>query len=320
MAKRRLLADGLPTSVLDILPNPVFVKEDQARYVWVNAAFEELFGINRKDIIGQLDQDLFSDLQMSLFNGGDLRVLDTRAMEEARAAIVTHNGQLRETVTRKSRLILDDGTKLLVGVMHDITEVTEINRQLELTGVELQRKAAALKKLSETDALTGCHNRRALFDEVGVFSQANWVGIGLFDLDHFKSINDAHGHDAGDETLKRFVACAQSSIRKCDILARIGGEEFAIALPNVTSERLQNIVEEIRRNWAATKVDLRGGVTITSTVSAGAIHCICDERFDLSRSIAMADKLLYQAKKRGRNCTVISVQPFESDTEVMSDL
>ena len=320
MVKRRLLADGLPTSVLDILPNPVFVKEDQARYVWVNAAFEELFGINRKDVIGQLDQDLFPDLQMTLCNGGDLRVLDTGVMEEAHAAIAAQTGQLRETVTRKSRLILDDGTKLLVGVMHDITEVTEINRQLELTGEELQRKAAALKKLSETDALTGCYNRRALFDEAGICSQVSRLGIALFDLDHFKSINDAHGHDAGDETLKRFVACVQSSIRKCDILARIGGEEFAIALPNVTSDRLQDIVEEIRRNWAATEVDLPDGVTIASTVSAGAIHCICDECFDLSRSIAMADKLLYQAKKRGRNCTIISVQPFESDTEVMSGL
>jgi len=302
---------ALPTAVLDILPNPVLIKDDQCRYIWVNSAFETLFSVMRRDLIGKSDKELFPDRQVAQCNGGDLRVLATGIVDEAYETVFQCDGTPRETITRKNRLTMADGTQLLVGVMHDITEVTHINRELERTGQELRNKAAALKVLSETDPLTNCMNRRALFDKVESLGRHGTWGVAVFDLDFFKKINDTHGHDAGDMALAAFSACVRREIRKHDIFARLGGEEFALVLPDVSMDRLSDVLERIRANWAKTRIDV-GNVAITSTVSIGAVMHQDDGGAMLDRSLAAADKNLYLAKKTGRNQVVFGaadVQP-----------
>ena len=135
----------LPVSILDILPTPVLVKDDTLRYVWVNAAFERLFGVRREDIDGRLDAEFFKDRQVAQCNGGDLRVLETGVVDEAYETIFDENVSPRETLTRKSRLVLADGSTYIVGIMHDITDVTLANTALE----ERQRELIEARKVAE---------------------------------------------------------------------------------------------------------------------------------------------------------------------------
>jgi len=127
----------LPVAVLDILPNPVLIKGSDLRYVWVNTAYEKLFGVSRDDIKGRLDKEFFKDRQVAQCNEGDLRVLDTGEIDEAVETVFDEHLQPRETITLKSRLKLSDGSVYLVGVMHDVTEVVVANRQLETKQGEL---------------------------------------------------------------------------------------------------------------------------------------------------------------------------------------
>ena len=127
----------LPIAVLDILPNPVLIKGSDLRYVWVNAAYEKLFGLTSDALRGKLDTEFFNDRQVAQCNGGDLRVLENGVIDEALETVLNENHQPREIIIRKSRLELSDGSVYLVGVMHDITEVVFANRALETKQGEL---------------------------------------------------------------------------------------------------------------------------------------------------------------------------------------
>ena len=149
----------LPVSILDILPNPVLVKGEDLRYVWVNAAFEDLFDVKRDELIGELDKDVFPDRQVAQCNGGDLRVLDSGEIDEAYETVFKDKTEPRVTITRKSRLDIG-GQLFLVGVMHDVTDVTRTNEELEASKKLLEEQSELLKEMAYTDPLTGTMNRR----------------------------------------------------------------------------------------------------------------------------------------------------------------
>jgi len=93
---------ALATEILEILPNPVLVKDQNLEYVWINSAFETLFSVKKEDVIGRLDTELFPNRQVSQCNGGDLRVLESGEIDEAVETVFEKNGQPRETITRKA--------------------------------------------------------------------------------------------------------------------------------------------------------------------------------------------------------------------------
>lgn len=123
------------------------------------------------------------------------------------------------------------------------------------------------------------------------------------DLDHFKKINDDHGHAVGDRVLKIFVDVCRSVLREQDVLGRLSGEEFAVLLPennlkssHTAAERLNKACEEIRLKVAKKELSI--------TDSIGVIECgVIPE--DLEQALARADKVLYEAKEAGRNCVVV---------------
>lgn len=144
---------ALATELLDILPNPVLVKNENLEYVWINNAFESLFGVQRENVIGKVDKQLFPDRQVSQCNGGDLRVLESGEIDEAVETVYEKSGTARETITRKSRLSINDGEVFLVGIMHDITDVTRANEALTSNQIILQEQAQELAVLASTDAI-----------------------------------------------------------------------------------------------------------------------------------------------------------------------
>ena len=167
----------------------------------------------------------------------------------------------------------------------------------------LSVRSQSLEHAAVTDGLTGMYNRRyfddALSEYLHAFGRINKpIGMVILDLDHFKKVNDIHGHDVGDEVLRQIAECLQVFTRYHDVVARLGGEEFAILSPNITERQLYNLSDRIRH--AISDLNIRNGnVTLKVTVSAGlAIWDGVETGEELYRR---ADKQLYEAKRQGRN-------------------
>jgi two-component system, cell cycle response regulator len=183
--------------------------------------------------------------------------------------------------------------------------------------VELHRQLAAknllLEELARTDPLTGLPNRRAIEDwATRQLSGAARYGFSflvvLADLDHFKSVNDTHGHDAGDRVLKKFAEILKANSRRSDICGRMGGEEFLFILTHTTQENARIVIERIRAELEATKFDFDGG-SLTVTASFGLAGFEGTQTADFNRLVAQADVALYAAKRTGRNRIEIAAIP-----------
>ncbi|MGV8917391.1 MAG: diguanylate cyclase domain-containing protein [Pseudomonas sp.] len=158
-----------------------------------------------------------------------------------------------------------------------------------------------LEDLVATDELTGLFNRRHFLRmasrELEAMDNTYTHGLALIDLDHFKRINDAHGHAAGDQVLQAFAAVATACLREGDVLARYGGEEFVLLIPQCTAEHLTSCCERLRE--AFTRVQLVGLAVTDLSLSAGMT--LLDMGDDLDEALQRADQALYRAKRNGRN-------------------
>lgn len=171
----------------------------------------------------------------------------------------------------------------------------------------LKRSQLRFMSLARRDGLTGIFNRQHFVDEAEralgyVRKSDHGACLVLIDLDHFKLINDTHGHAVGDLVLKRAVAECQKHLRSSDVFGRLGGEEFAILLPECSMEHVMARAEQIRLAIAAVPAD---HVTREIVVSA-SFGVASAERsgYDLRQLLADADDALYRAKRDGRNCVV----------------
>jgi diguanylate cyclase (GGDEF)-like protein len=174
---------------------------------------------------------------------------------------------------------------------------------LEKMTQSLSVRSLSLEHAAVTDSLTGMYNRRYFDEALAEYLEAfghidKPLGLVILDLDHFKLVNDTHGHDVGDEVLRQVAECLKIFTRYHDVLARLGGEEFAILSPNITDRQLYNLSDRIRQ--AVSELNVRNGnVTLKVTVSAGlAIWNGTETGEELYRR---ADKQLYEAKRQGRN-------------------
>jgi diguanylate cyclase (GGDEF)-like protein len=165
-----------------------------------------------------------------------------------------------------------------------------------------------IQRLSITDTLTELYNRRGLYalsrhEIKQARRHQRFISLILFDLDHFKEINDRYGHPVGDEVLQEIARRVKVSIRSIDIFARYGGEEFAILLPECDLAYARQIAERLRRTVARHPIKTKGG-PVSMTLSLG-ITGSPNGAAELPDMIAVADQALYQAKRNGRNRTEI---------------
>jgi diguanylate cyclase (GGDEF)-like protein/PAS domain S-box-containing protein len=186
-----------------------------------------------------------------------------------------------------------EGTELL-GVIQDITDRKELERKLE--------------QEAHTDALTGCANRRhflelARHELARAHRHAEDVSLLMLDLDEFKAINDLHGHAVGDRVLQELVQVCQAILRSEDTIGRLGGEEFAILLPETGSGMAREVAERLCSAVAAVEVPLDGGPALRFTTSIG-VATLTPEDFSVSAILGRADQALYEAKRTGRNRVV----------------
>lgn len=204
-------------------------------------------------------------------------------------------------------VILMNGQTVLTAVPSNwAEEVNSIVIIIGLTGIGAlslalnQARIARFHQMeSLTDALTGLLNRRALANRYVSSPLPPRIAAILFDLDHFKSINDRYGHAAGDLVLRRFAELLSNDIRVSDAAARVGGEEFCAILHNSSQAAAAEFAERIRAQLEAQSIPSPNG-TISVTVSAGVAICVGECR-SFDTLLERADDALYQAKAEGRN-------------------
>jgi diguanylate cyclase (GGDEF)-like protein len=172
----------------------------------------------------------------------------------------------------------------------------------ELAGAVMDR--LALAKLASTDGLTGLLTRRSFREEASrLVAQANRhrheISCVMLDIDHFKKINDDHGHAAGDEVLKSVAMVCKGQLRVGDLFGRLGGEEFAIVLPHVGREGAMATAEKLRQAVAATRIPLEAGdLSVTASFGVTVASIVAK---DIDSLLAQADAAMYQAKGAGRD-------------------
>lgn len=223
--------------------------------------------------------------------------------------IVRDKGSTNGTKVNGDRITgehkLADGDRIQVGD-NTVLRISWVPEEAANAQIDVYQRATR-------DALTGAFNRarfeEALQTEVSFLSRTGQpLGLIYFDVDHFKKINDTFGHLAGDEVLKDIGERVPKIVRSEDIFARIGGEEFAIILRNITEEGIARLAERLREAMAEKPASFEGR-GITFTISVGATLCSEKVIFKPDSLLQCSDEALYEAKRTGRNKVIF--KPFK---------
>jgi diguanylate cyclase (GGDEF)-like protein/PAS domain S-box-containing protein len=302
-------------AALDTLAEGVLIMDQHERIVLANTALAEKVGTTPSLLMGKTASGMSWAVPKS-----DKTVQEfpwTTALREGlsqlgiRMGLPTQTGDWLAFLVNSAPIMDGKGKcKGVIATFDDVTQLEKKNDQLqtmlknlEISRDEIRRKNKELHTLAMRDSLTNCLNRRAFFERIdGDFSSAKRYGHDLscimVDIDHFKSVNDNHGHAAGDQVLKGVAKILRDLKRKPDYVCRYGGEEFVIVLPHADIKGAMEVAERIRN--AIESKDF-SGISITSSLGVSSSHFGANSSSEI---IAQADKALYSGKEGGRNCVV----------------
>jgi diguanylate cyclase (GGDEF)-like protein/PAS domain S-box-containing protein len=275
------------SKILELMPTAMFVRDAAHRWVFVNRIGCEYFGVKPEDVVGKTDADLFPPEQAERFVRGDDAVLRGHEVIESEEVVDDRLGRSRTLLTRKTCIELD-------GEPHVLASVTDIT--------ELRESEAHVRWLACHDALTGLSNRTALFSRLDAAVGRSAEGgpraaLYYLDLDGFKKVNDTYGHLVGDELLVQFGQRLRHAVGPNDVVARIGGDEFAVLVENSGDLDLDGVAEAML-TLAATPFDVLAAKAFVGT-SVGVVPIDADA-VSSGEMARKADSALYEAKK-GRN-------------------
>lgn len=280
----------------------IVVVDRQGRILRFNRACEQATGYTAIEVLSQSFADLF--LMPDDLPGVSTVMERLIAGEEA----VRHENAWR-TKTGAHRMVAWSNTALrdstgaityLIGTGVDITEQQRLEQ-------ERQQLVQQLHEQANLDGLTGIANRRSFWVAATNMLQhepaaSATMSVLLFDIDHFKTVNDTYGHTTGDEVLHALAERCHAHLRPTDLVARYGGEEFVVALPNTALNMAWEIAERLRRAVADLPITTASG-PVHLTISGGLAQSTA-AGLDLPTLVQHADRALYLAKQRGRNCIV----------------
>ena len=185
-----------------------------------------------------------------------------------------------------------------------LVERDRLLQEAQRSGVQLELMLSRMSDLAMVDELTGLKNRRSFFDDIesviaGSRRRGKPVAIALLDLDHFKDVNDTHGHSIGDEVLREVARRIEDTLRQEQIVGRIGGEEFVVLLPDTSPQQALIAVERVRKAIGDTPVAVSESGQVVVTVSGGIAPLM--DGMTVAIAMQQADKAMYRAKALGRN-------------------
>jgi len=287
LEEQRLLLD----TVLNNIDAHVYMKDEQGTMLYANRSASQLVAKSAQEVIGRSYVNLFNRETSEQFRKLDAQVFATNAPVTGEVAAHRPDGSRVYLWAKKIPIEWLDGKRVMIGFSTDITELSLLREKL--------------RKQAQTDELTGVNNRRRFFELAKLeFRRARRYNSELatiiIDIDHFKRVNDTYGHQVGDRTLKKIAGTIQRALRASDVMARIGGEEFALFLPQTSGEEAVHFGERLREKIARTPLAIGNQRTLELTVSLGVSERAAgDEKFQ--QLLNRADKALYQAKTTGRN-------------------
>jgi diguanylate cyclase (GGDEF)-like protein/PAS domain S-box-containing protein len=281
-------------TIIENVPSTIIVKDARDfRYLMINRAGEQLFGIPRERIVGNKDGDIFDKEQADAITGRDIEMCGAgEPLVRGDHPLHTPGNGVRVITSNRVMLPGDDGKpQYLLSVLEDMTERAQA--------------AARIAHMAHHDALTGLANR-ALFTEKIEEASARQRRLGegfavfMLDLDGFKDINDSLGHPAGDALLKEMAGRLRSALRETDVLARFGGDEFAIIQSGETNQQGGTAALALRLlEVVSAPLDLNGHKVNVAT-SIG-IAVAPQDGCDPDELLKKADLALYRTKSEGRN-------------------
>lgn len=244
-----------------------------------------------------------------------LRRHESKIVTYAAALIKTDDGRKLGTLCitdEKRRQLSPEQLRLLRGLARQVMNLLSLRQ----TKIDLTKALDKMTRLATIDDLTGLLNRRAFFDETErlrklVLRREGSLCVAIIDIDHFKRVNDDHGHAAGDAVLKAVAKTLREGLRDSDLVGRIGGEEFAIAMPFTRLQDAIGRLQQLRQGVALQKaVD---GIRVTLS---GGIGELCADEETVVQALKRADGALYRAKAGGRN----QILPAETFAEAQQAL
>jgi diguanylate cyclase (GGDEF)-like protein/PAS domain S-box-containing protein len=292
-ARYRLLADNIADVVV--------LLDRRGVLLFVSQSVEPVLGLKPRDLVDTSCFDLVHAEDVGSFRAAAEQLTDRTSSKtvvfrtyRADSSLAWMEANFKRTVTSGSRYQIE-----IVGILRDVT-------QRKAMEVELATLTTRLSELATTDGLTGLANRRRLDDVLHQqYRLRDRISLLMLDIDNFKGFNDSLGHQAGDECLKSVAAIvAGATSNTSGLSARYGGEEFAIILPNVSEDDALKVAEAVRLKVRSLAIPNPAAERGFISVSVGVATRTPDTT-DEAALIGDADRALYEAKRRGRNTSVV---------------
>jgi diguanylate cyclase len=299
---------GAGFEALDRVPLGVMVFDRELRLLFWNACLEEWTGLRREEVLGRDVRDRLPQLWEGRYAGRLRELFEHGAPAVFSSQLHPHfvpaplrSGRLRVQHTTAVAMPAEGGGYHALVIVQDVTGLSDAISDLRRARDEARQRAAI-------DGLTGVANR-AHFLEMAARSIAgarryrHQLSLLMLDVDRFKSINDTHGHAAGDATLVSLVRVCSNGLREGDLVGRLGGDEFAVLLPETSADLARQVASRLHGALAAAAVAWEGK-RLPLEVSVG-VASLKPEGDTLDALLGRADEALYQAKRSGRNCVVV---------------
>jgi sigma-B regulation protein RsbQ len=292
----------------DQLPCGVLIIDSSCKVRYCNKPFASTMMLDADEIVDLSINNLLTNGSKIIFQQIVLpSILNQNQIEEMQLNFLSTDKQKIPMIIFARRD--DDNNDRLIFCCFSAKSKDELLNALNRSKKQLEEGNAQLKMLSKTDELTGCCNRREMQLKLSITRrqmnrrQASFA-ILMLDLDDFKEVNDTHGHIEGDNVLKEFAKILMGNARVDDVIARFGGEEFVIILPDVDADSAMIAAKRIHKNMRYINSKVKN-----ITVSIGVCVASYDNPLSDYEIIDIADKALYASKSSGKNTTTLLLAP-----------
>ncbi len=297
--------------ILNFINEGVVITDEDLNILFWNKSMESITGVNREKAIGVDVYTIIPNLNKNYFRESIQSVIDEDYKFFYSAAM--HKNLIAGDIQVNMRLsrLENENLKYLLIECIDVTnqiiridQLKQYNKELTILNQKLKEKEKEIEKLAYYDSLTGLANRSLFYSMAEKFLEdskrnSKKMGLMFIDVDKFKSINDTYGHKVGDEVLKEVARILEKSVRKYDIVARHGGDEFLILLPDIKEyDNYEDIASRIAS--ANKEVEIDYSIRIKLSLSMG-ISFYPRDGSNIDQLMSNADKAMYFSKNAGGN-------------------